>query len=184
MKKLLVCMLAMCALAQTGLTETGKQNAAWATNWSAFVAELSTHVAQHYNFVSNVNNTFDGKVVTWTGKFIETKLLEKGNLRLRLVRIAMKPENLMLASGSTALTSGSTTLDSLALKPDASEWRTWEAVSVGDTVNFTTTLEKSGIPNKCVLNTMEYNNAGTWELRAWVNTKGGTCLKSQRAAKD
>ena len=171
-----------------GLTETAKQYPAWAANWSAFVTELSNQVAKAYvpgfavTWVSNVNNTFDGKVVTWSGKFI--KRSEKGDSRY--VRVAMEPEKVDLGKGGTALGSGRGTIH-LVLKPVASEWQTWEAVSAGDTVTFTTTLDKESggviMEPKCVLETASFNRAGTWELEAWVNTKGGACLKSQRAAK-
>jgi hypothetical protein len=136
----------------------------WARDWSAFVQELSVQVSKSANFVTNVNEAFSGKPVEWSGTVKEIKRPAKTG-ESGLIRLAMKPETLVMT--------GRPTLDSLNLTPSDEEWKSWAAVSVGDTVTFTTTLDEGTLVPKCVLAYLVGMGTNAGKFAAWVNTKGG-----------
>ncbi len=139
---------------------------AWASDWSAFVAELGTQIAKDSYYAGNVNATFHGKTVTWTGKVSEIKrpvAEESGS-----ISIEMKPETLTLKTGVA-------TFSEVTLEPLESEWKSWESVSVGDTVTFATALDKaSGFAPECVVTIFQGMGANAGKVFTALNHKGGT----------
>jgi len=163
----IVCLaLGLCATVCNGEEKSG--DPAWTTNWTAFVKQLSVEVTKDNYFVGNVNTAFSGKGVKWTGKVTEIKKPTKPD-ESGLIRIAMKPEVLKMQSSNP-------TLDKLTLTPEASEWDSWTAAAVGDTVEFSTTLDEGVSLPKCVLSYMQGMGANAGKTVAWINTKGGKCL--------
>jgi hypothetical protein len=169
----IVCMaLALCATVCNGGEKSG--DPAWTTDWSAFVKQLSVEVTKDNYFVGNVNTAFSCKGVKWSGKVTEIKKPTTPD-ESGLIRIAMKPEVLKMQSSNP-------TLDKLTLTPEASEWDSWKAVSVGDTVEFSTTLDEGVFVPKCVLSYMQGMGPNAGKTMAWVNTKGAKCLGVQPKA--
>jgi hypothetical protein len=146
-------------------------SALWTDDWPSFVNRLATEVAKENYFVGNVNDAFLDKVVRWEGTISEIKRPSGDDSGL--VRLDMEPQELKMKSGTP-------TLDSILLTPKPSEWGTWEGVSVGDKVKFTTTLTTSSwaVP-KCVLSYMQGMGPNAGKTRAWINTGGGKNLGRQ-----
>jgi hypothetical protein len=140
----------------------------WTTDWSAFVKQLSNEVTKDNYFVGNVNTAFSGKKVKWVGKVTEIKKLTKPG-ESGSIRIAMKPEVVKM--------SGSPTLDNLTITPEDTEWDSWKEASIGDTVEFSTTLDEGSFLPKCVLTYMVGMGQNVGKTVAWINTKGGKCLR-------
>jgi hypothetical protein len=135
------------------------------------VKELSKEVVKDDSYASNVDRAFDGKTVEWTGKVKQIRRPEKDE-KSPGIEFSMKPETLVLNKSKTV------TLEKLNVQPADDEWETWKSVTVGDTVVFRTTLNSSSaaFPVLMVMQGMGVN-AGT--TAAWINTKGGSCLKKQ-----
>ena len=169
MKLAIAIMCAMFGLICVGNAEETKITCTWTNNWSAFVKELSGQVAKDNYFVGNVNSAFSGKRVEWNGTVTEIKRPEKSD-ESGLIRLSMKTETLVMKSGSPIL-------DRLVMTPDGDEWATWETVSVGSVVVFATTLDEGEFVPKCVLSKMDGMGANAGTVRAWINTKGGSCRK-------
>lgn len=146
----------------------------WTNDWSMFVTELTKQIAKNSFYAYNVNSTFNGKEVVWTGIVAELNT-QTSDSKEPYVRLAMKPEQISSAPGTPSI-------ESLTVKPRADEWSTWKNVSIGDTVVFRTVLDDdASFPITTMrgvfvllLGTAENN----FEAIAWVNTKGGTCLRS------
>lgn len=154
-------------LVAMGVVVGGQTPEAWTTDWSAFVQQLSVAVSKDASFVSNVNEAFSGKMVTWEGTVAEIKRPAKPG-ESGLVRVSMKPERLTMT--------GTPTLDSLALTPEDADWETWKSVSVGDTVSFGTTLDEGSFLPRCVLTYLVGVGPNAGKTAAWINTKGAKCL--------
>lgn len=156
------------AFTVTGWAQDTRNAEAWTTDWSAFIKKLSAEATKHDYFVSDVNEAFSGKKVTWTGSV--TKIDQpKSESDSGLVRLSMKSAKLELKSGPQ-------TLDALTLRPKADEWKTWKQITAGDTVSFTTTLDEGELW-RSVLVKMDGTGSHAGETVVFVNTKGGTCLK-------
>ena len=141
---------------------------AWATDWSAFVKQLAVEVAKENYFVGNVNDAFLDRRVQWEGKI--TEIERPSSKKAGSIRIGMKP-------GKLEMKSGTATLDSILVRPKASEWAAWDSASVGETVQFATTLSTSSwaVP-ECVLSYMKGVGANAGKTVAWINTKGAQRL--------
>jgi hypothetical protein len=155
--------------AKRGVPPDGSPEA-WATDWPTFVKRLSVEVAKDNYFVGNVNAAFSGKKVEWTGKVTEINRPEKDG-DSGLIRLSMKSEKLELQSGAP-------NLDSLVLTPDGDEWKTWTSISAGEEVRFRTTLDEGSLVPKCVLMKMDGMGPNAGKTIVWINTKGGSCLKT------
>ena len=131
----------------------------WSNNWDIFVTELATVMDKNNYFIDNVNEAFSGKQVVWEGRVVEIESPP-------FVRIGMTPMNLRGA-----------TLERLLLRLTDSEWDTWKEVSVGDVITFTTTLDKGILRPECVLAWMQGMGPNAGKTTAWVNAKGGKCLR-------
>lgn len=144
----------------------GKALAVWTSDWTAFVEELTKLVAKDNYYVNNVNSVFLGKKVVWTGTVTEIK-------RSSLIRLSMAPATL-----------GRDRLDSLSLQPQ--DWVSWNNVSVGDKVVFSTTLDGGEFAPKCVLMKLIGQGVKSGNNLLWINTKGGDCLRKspQRVESD
>jgi hypothetical protein len=156
----------------TGPAGEQKASISWSNDWSIFVNELSEKVAKDNNYVYNVDEAFNGKTVEWTGKVGEIKRPNAAE-DLASITLSMKPERLTFMLGAV-------TLERLTLKPTTGEWETWKSISVNDTVIFRTTLDKGTIPPECVLTKLDMAGANEGKVIAWINTKGGSCLKVQK----
>ena len=141
--------------------------AKWTNDWSIFVKELSAAATKDNYFVGNVNSAFSGKRVQWTGKVTEIEQPEKAG-DSGCIRLAMKSERLVMKSGSPVL-------DSLILAPEAGEWKSWQEVSVGTVVEFSTVLDEGSLAPACVLVKMDGMGSNAGKVIAWINTKGGIC---------
>jgi len=143
---------------------------AWSTDWSAFVTELGALFAKSKGatFPADVNAAFNGRQVTWTGKVFEIHVPAKES-DSGMISMIMKYEELELPAGKTPFLN-------LTVTPAKDEWKSWASVSAGQTVLFTTTLDKKDEPWIVSLTTFMNQPPGQ---QRWIgiSTRGGTCVK-------
>lgn len=169
-----ICLL--CASAATGMAQGAKNAAPGASTagWPEFVKHLSKVYLQQGNFEANVNAAFSGKKATWTGKVLKADNHSSFSLE-------MKPDKIVvnLGGGNT----GNAAIQNLEIRPEGAEAKAWAAVSVGDTVSFTTTIIATGSP-KCVVSSFVMSGPeGVRDVLVFINTKGGALQKVESPAR-
>jgi hypothetical protein len=110
--------------------------AAWATNWTAFVAEFQPYFDKGEVTISNkldLAKQFHAHVVTWQGK---VSSITNGNVHLDMPAAPLKVK---IASWSGPQNE-TRYLDSLTITPEGSHSNAWGGVRAGEEVTFRTIL--------------------------------------------
>jgi hypothetical protein len=150
------------------------------TDWKTFVADLSRRLGDEVSRsrYESINSAFHGMAMTFRGKIKEIVREPEDEEEARVV-LEMPSVPLPVGDGFAP------ELDSLWVSPEDSQWSTWERVAVGDTVLFTTTLDKGDYPYGSAMsggvltvvrmNLTNQKGENKTVVGALVSTKGGIC---------